>query len=165
MTNREKIEFLYKGDGIRDKQFLNDLIHDDFKLEWDSSSGNSILDKNFILNLSEVINLNFEISYFEISHLVEEDNQIYNTAGIEVKPDFPGGIQKFYQYVGKNFRVPEEDGIKGKIIVQFVVERDGSITDVKANGPNKDFNEEAIRTVKTIKNVSTAAEVMTKAFL
>ena len=76
MTNREKIEFLYKGDGIRDKQFLNDLIHDDFKLEWDSSSGNSILDKNFILNLSEVINLNFEISYFEISHLVEEDNQI-----------------------------------------------------------------------------------------
>ena len=48
MTNREKIEFLYKGDGIRDKQFLNDLIHDDFKLEWDSSSGNSILDKNII---------------------------------------------------------------------------------------------------------------------
>ena len=76
MPNREKIEVLYKEDGIRDKQFLNTLIHDDFRLEWDSSSGNSILDKNFILNLSEVINTNYEISYFEISHLIEENNQI-----------------------------------------------------------------------------------------
>lgn len=76
MTNREKLEFLYKEDGIRDKQFLDALIHDDFKLEWDSSSGNSNLDKSFILNLSEVINLNFEISYFEISHFIEENNQI-----------------------------------------------------------------------------------------
>ena len=76
MINRAKIEFLYKEDGIRDKQFLNTLIHDDFRLEWDSSSGNSILDKNFILNLSEVINTNYEISYFEISHLIEENNQI-----------------------------------------------------------------------------------------
>ena len=76
MTNREKIEFLYKEDGLRDKQFLNTLIHDDFRLEWDSSSENSILDKNFILNLSEVINTNYEISYFEISHLIEENNQI-----------------------------------------------------------------------------------------
>ena len=55
---------------------MNTLIHDDFRLEWDSSSGNSILDKNFILNLSEVINTNYEISYFEISHLIEENNQI-----------------------------------------------------------------------------------------
>lgn len=76
MTNREKIEFLYKEDGIRDKKFLDTLIHEDFKLEWDSSSGNSILDKNFILNLSEVINANYEISYFEISHLIEENNKI-----------------------------------------------------------------------------------------
>jgi len=76
MTNREKIDFLYKEDGIRDKQFLTTLIHDNFRLEWDSSSGNSILDKNFILNLSEVININYEISYFEISHLIEENNQI-----------------------------------------------------------------------------------------
>ena len=76
MTNREKIEFLYKEDGIRDKQFLNALIHDDFKLEWDSSFGNSISDKSFILNLSNEINTNYEISYFEISHLIEENNQI-----------------------------------------------------------------------------------------
>jgi protein TonB len=39
-----------------------------------------------------------------------EDNQIYNTAGIEVKPEFPGGMNKFYSYVGKNYRAPEEEG-------------------------------------------------------
>ena len=33
--------------------------------------------------------------------VVEEDNNIYNTAGIEVKPDFPGGLEKFYKFVGK----------------------------------------------------------------
>lgn len=63
--------------------------------------------------------------------VVEEDNNIYNTAGIEVKPDFPGGLEKFYKFIGKNFQVPEEEGLKGKIFVTFVVEKDGSLTDIK----------------------------------
>ena len=62
---------------------------------------------------------------------VVEDNTIYNSAGIEVKPDFPGGIEKFYKFVGNNFQVPDEEGLKGKIYVQFVVEKDGSLTDIK----------------------------------
>ncbi|MGL2962191.1 energy transducer TonB [Flavobacterium sp. RSB2_4_14] len=65
------------------------------------------------------------------SEVVEEDNTIYNTAGIEVKPDFPGGLEKFYKFIGKNFQVPEEEGLKGKIFVTFVVEKDGSLTDIK----------------------------------
>jgi protein TonB len=63
--------------------------------------------------------------------IVEEDNQIYNTAGIEVKPEFPGGMAKFYKYVGDNYRAPDEEGLKGKIYVTFVVEKDGSLTDIK----------------------------------
>ncbi len=62
---------------------------------------------------------------------VEEDNSIYNTAGIEVKPDFPGGMEKFYKFVGNNYQTPEEDGLKGKVYVTFVVEKDGSLTDIK----------------------------------
>jgi protein TonB len=62
---------------------------------------------------------------------VVDDNNIYNTAGIEVKPDFPGGMEKFYKYVGNNYRIPEEDGLKGKVYVTFVVEKDGSLTDIK----------------------------------
>jgi protein TonB len=63
--------------------------------------------------------------------VVEEDNQVYNTAGIEVKPDFPGGIDKFYKFVGNNYKTPEEEGLKGKVYVTFVVEKDGSLTDIK----------------------------------
>jgi protein TonB len=52
--------------------------------------------------------------------IVEEDNQIYNTAGIEVKPEFPGGMAKFYKYVGDNYRV-----LKKKVLEKcnFVVEK------------------------------------------
>ena len=60
---------------------------------------------------------------------VVEDTNIYSSAGIEVKPDFPGGIEKFYKYVGNNYRAPEEEGLKGKVYVTFVVEKDGSLTE------------------------------------
>ena len=63
--------------------------------------------------------------------VVEEDNNIYNTAGIEVKPEFPGGMQKFYSFVQKNYQAPDEEGLKGKVFVSFVVEKDGSLTDIK----------------------------------
>lgn len=63
--------------------------------------------------------------------VVEDDNNIYNTAGIEVKPDFPGGMEKFYKYISKNYQIPEEEGLKGKVFVSFVVEKDGSLTDIK----------------------------------
>lgn len=63
--------------------------------------------------------------------IVEDDNNIYSTVGIEVKPDFPGGLQKFYTFVGNNYRAPDEEGLKGKVFVTFVVEKDGSLTDIK----------------------------------
>lgn len=62
--------------------------------------------------------------------VVEEDNNIYNTAGIEVKPDFPGGMGKFYSYVGRTYTAPEDCG-SGRVFVTFVVEKDGSLTDIK----------------------------------
>jgi len=78
-----------------------------------------------------------------------EDNDVYNMAVISNKPEFPGGIDKFYKYVGSKFQVPEVDGLKGRIFVQFVVEKDGSLTDIKVlkdigHGTDK----EAIRVLK-----------------
>ena len=64
--------------------------------------------------------------------VVEEDNNIYNSAGIEVKPEYPGGIDKFRSFIANNFTPPDDEEFKGgKIFVQFVVEKDGSLTDVK----------------------------------
>ncbi len=62
----------------------------------------------------------------------EDPDKLYNTAGIEVKPEFPGGIDKFYSYLKNNFQSPEDESFKGgKVFVQFVVEKDGSLTDIK----------------------------------
>lgn len=61
----------------------------------------------------------------------QEPEKPLNTAGVEVKPDFPGGIQEFYNFIGKNYRVPNVPNLSGKVFVSFVIEKDGSVTEVK----------------------------------
>lgn len=68
---------------------------------------------------------------FENANAQETEGTIYSSAGIEKKPEFPGGIQEFYNYIGANFVTPGDKEFKGgKIIASFVVEKDGSIADV-----------------------------------
>jgi len=62
---------------------------------------------------------------------VVDDNTIYNSAGVEVQAGFPGGPAKWQSFLRNNFTSPEEPGLKGKVIVSFVVEKDGSLTDIK----------------------------------
>ncbi len=66
-----------------------------------------------------------------VAEVIAEDTSVHSLAGIEQKPEFPGGIDKFYQFIGKNYQPPEEEGLKGKVYVTFVVEKDGSLTDIK----------------------------------
>ena len=40
-------------------------------------------------------------------------------------------MEKFYKFIGKNFKVPNEEGLVGKIFVTFVVEKNGSLSDIK----------------------------------
>jgi hypothetical protein len=80
----------------------------------------------------------------------ESDNSIYNIQGLEVKPDFLGGMAKFYKFVGNNFRTPEEEGLSGKVYVTFVVEKDGSLTDIKVvRDIGFGTGKEAIRVLKS----------------
>lgn len=61
-----------------------------------------------------------------------------------VKPEFPGGINEFYKYVGQNFK--QINNAKGKIKVDFVVEIDGTLRDYKiVEGLNYHMNVEAFR--------------------
>lgn len=65
---------------------------------------------------------------------ITEDNGVYSTASVEVMPDYPGGIEKFLQWVGSNYKYPpaaQEAGVSGRMIIQFVVEKDGSLTDIQ----------------------------------
>ena len=82
-----------------------------------------------------------------------ENNDVHNIAGIDTRPDFPGGINEFYSYIAKSYRVPDVKGLKGKVYVKFVVEKDGSITDIKVI---KDIGygtgDEAVRILKECPN-------------
>ena len=87
------------------------------------------------------------------------ETQVYTE--VEQLAEFPGGINKFRSSVQNNFDTGVMDGDEGvvKTTITFVVERDGSITDIKAEGPNKGFNSEAIRTVKSVKNKWSPAKI------
>ena len=87
------------------------------------------------------------------------DTQVYSE--VEQTAEFPGGINSFRNKVSTSFDGSAMNGDEGtvKTEITFVVERDGSITDVKANGKNSDFNAEAVRTIKSIKNKWTPAKI------
>lgn len=61
----------------------------------------------------------------------QEDNNIYNTAGIDVKPEFPGGLDKLTSYVNESYFKTFPSEVKGKVYSIFVVEKDGSLSDIK----------------------------------
>lgn len=86
---------------------------------------------------------------------VTEDNSTYNFMAMENPPTYPGGMEKFYKYISENLRFPaqaQEASVSGKVFVSFVVEKDGSVTDVKAErGPGYGTNEEAVRVIKASK--------------
>ncbi len=92
-----------------------------------------------------------------ISTVVDEggDNAVYNTAGIEVKPDFPGGMEKFYKFVDNNFKYPQDAEIANvdlngkKVYATFIVEKDGALTDIKIlRDAGYGTGNEAIRVLK-----------------
>lgn len=83
------------------------------------------------LTTANVNNKNQNTENYGDNYVSQEDNTIYSSAGIEVKPDFPGGIAKFYSFIQKNYVAPDEPGLKGQVFVSFVIEKDGSLTDIK----------------------------------
>ena len=79
-------------------------------------------------------------------------NEIYEAAGIEAFPEFPGGMDAWAKFMQKNLKYPyaaQDAGVTGKVYISFVVEKDGSITDVKlVKGIGYGCDDEAIRVIK-----------------
>lgn len=71
---------------------------------------------------------------------------------VEQPAEFPGGTAAMMKWLNNNIRYPEaaqQNDIQGKVVVNFVVEKDGSIAQVKiAKGVDKDLDREAVRVVK-----------------
>ena len=73
---------------------------------------------------------------------------------VEQQPEFPGGTSALMKFLGDNIKYPviaQENGIQGRVITNFVVERDGSISDVQVvRGQDPSLDREAVRVIKTM---------------
>lgn len=72
---------------------------------------------------------------------------------LDAQPEFPGGMKKFYSYVGDNFERQEIDNVESLTVhVSFVIEKDGSMTDIRVlRNPGYGMDKEAIRVLKSLK--------------
>jgi hypothetical protein len=89
----------------------------------------------------------------EIPKAVDYGNNVVASVALDRLPEFPGGINKFYNYVGNNFEKPEIEGTNTfRVYVSFVIEKDGSMTDIKViRDPGFGLGKEAIRVLKSLK--------------
>jgi len=84
---------------------------------------------------------------------IVDPNVVVTASALDKLPEFPGGMQKFYNYVGNNFEKPEiESSNTFRVYVAFVIEKDGSMTDIKViKDPGYGLGKEAIRVLKSLK--------------
>ena len=82
----------------------------------------------------------------------EEENKVFDI--VEQQPMFPGGPAALMKYLSEHTKYPvvaQENGVQGRVTVQFVVEKDGSISDVHVlRGVDPSLDKEAVRVVKSM---------------
>ena len=87
------------------------------------------------------------------STIVEEEDQVVFQV-VEKMPSFPGGDAALFKYLSDNVKYPviaQENGVQGRVICQFVVNRDGSIVDVEVvRSVDPSLDKEAIRVIKSM---------------
>jgi periplasmic protein TonB len=113
----------------------------------------SPVDDNFVID-AEIDPLDSVPEYIPMPEIKEEENpaeeEIFTV--VESMPVFPGGEEAVYAYLQQKMVYPEQAkivGISGMVYVSFVVEKDGSITDVQLlRGIGGGCDEEALRVVK-----------------
>lgn len=78
------------------------------------------------------------------------DDEVYDA--VDVMPEYFGGVNAMFDFIQKNVKYPEsakKKGIEGRVFVQFVVEKDGSLSSFQVlRGLNDELNDEAIRVLK-----------------
>jgi TonB family protein len=78
--------------------------------------------------------------------------KIYQMEEVDVKPEYPGGIMEFNKFISKNIKAPEKEGLNGKVVVAFIIEIDGNISNITVvQDIGYGSGEEAVRVVKESK--------------
>lgn len=90
----------------------------------------------------------------EVDGAYKSDKETETYSVVEKMPEFPGGIDALMQYLSRKIRYPnkaQDNGVQGRVYVQFVVAKDGSIENVEViRGIGSGCDEESIRVVKNM---------------
>ena len=103
------------------------------------------------IEASDDITAAVEVKYtaVEVEEEEVEEQQIFQV--VEEMPEFPGGMGECMKFLGKNIKYPQisqENGVQGRVIVQFVVNQDGSIVDPQVvRGVDPYLDKEALRVI------------------
>lgn len=87
-----------------------------------------------------------------VSHEQSDEDAVYSV--VEKMPEFPGGQAALFKYLSENVEYPliaKENGIQGRVMCEFIVDKDGSITEVKVTrSVDPSLDREAVRVIKSM---------------
>lgn len=80
-------------------------------------------------------------------------SEVMDFTSVDTPPSFPGGLEKFYTFIGKSVKYPAEavkNNVQGKVFLSYIVEKDGSLSEVQLAGKKLGYgtDEEAIRVLQ-----------------
>ena len=104
-----------------------------------------------IISTTEDVGQKVEVKFTPIEEEEEEAEEAVIFDIVEKMPEFPGGPAALMKYLSEKIKYPtisQENGVQGRVIVQFVVNKDGSIVDARvARGVDPYLDKEALRVV------------------
>ena len=106
-----------------------EIVEDQEIIEEEIEILDEIVEEETVVDIEEVIP---DAPIEDIEEEVFQEPEIFTV--VEDMPSFPGGDVELYKYLGKNIKYPKiakQNGLEGKVFVQFVVNEDGSISDVQ----------------------------------
>lgn len=158
----EEPEEIIAPEEVANQQQVTDLlIVEDDKIEEDKQVKNQedVLENEAAVGAVDITEGTNDLNKIAIKEEViaapkVEDEQPVSIAMVEQKPEFPGGEAAMYKWLGENIVYPaaaSEEGVQGRVVVEFVVGKDGSITNVKVVRPRHPaLDKEALRVVKAM---------------
>ncbi|MDE6134414.1 MAG: energy transducer TonB, partial [Muribaculaceae bacterium] len=157
----EKPEEIIPEEVANSQQVTDLLIVEDDKIEEDKQVKNTddVLENEAAIgsvDVTEGVNdLNKTIITEQVIEQPKvEEEQPMNMAMVEQQPEFPGGVSAMYAWLSSNIVYPSvasEEGVQGRVVVEFVVGKDGSITNVRVVRPRHPaLDKEAVRVIKAM---------------
>lgn len=134
-----KTKFLLNGGGSKTTLKNNNLV---------AAAGYTKLDEVVVIGYSGKSTAAADLSKVK----TDNSGKIFDFVSLDRAPSYPGGLDKFYQFIGKTVRYPkeaQEKNIQGKVFLSFVIETDGTLSDIKVERKaGHGLDEEAVRVVK-----------------